>query len=185
MPFPLLCNSVYSKELEGLKAYQGFGGTKPVDVKESGIPRFVRGVYLLKNYRPSQTQSPVDYSFRILENIALSDNKWKYVFDWSNRKVYYRTANNQKVRSLSFSELDFNGESPSRMVDIDVGEAGSMIDQLKEYSREVNGDFVKNAIKTLEVNVPVFKNFLSPGGSPQILFEQLTAYPETTVYRNK
>jgi len=185
MQFPLLCNSVYSKEVEGLKTYQGFGGTKPIDVEESGIRRFVRGVYLLKNYRPSQTQSPVDYSFRILENIALSDNKWKYVFDWSNRKVYYRTANNQKVRSLSLLELDFNGESPSRMVDINVGEAGSVIDQLKEYSSEINEDFVMNAIKTLEVNVPIFQNLLSPGGTPQILIEQLTAYPETTVYRNK
>ena len=185
IPFPLLCNSIYSKELEGLKTYQGFGGTKPIDVEEPGIPRFVRGVYLLKNYTPSQTQTPVDYGFRILENIALSDNKWKYVFDWSNRKVYYRTANNQKVRSLSFLELDFNGESPSRMIDIDVGKGGSVIDQLKEYSKEINEDFVMNAIKTLELHVPIFRNFLSPGGSPQILFEQLTTYPETTVYRNK
>jgi penicillin V acylase-like amidase (Ntn superfamily) len=185
MPFPLMCNSIYSKELEGLKTYQGFGGTKPIDVEESGIPRFVRGVYLLKNYTPSQTQSPVDYGFRILENIALSDNKWKYVFDWSNRKVYYRTANNQKVRSLSFLELDFNGESPSRIVDIDVGKGGSVIEQLKEYSKEANEDFVMNAIKTLEINVPIFKNLLSPGGTPQILIEQLTTYPETTVYRNK
>jgi len=182
MPFPLLCNSIYSKELEGLKTYQGFGGTKPIDVEESGIPRFVRGVYLLKHYTPSQTQSPVDYGFRILENIALSDNKWKYVFDWSNRKVYYRTANNQKVRSLSFLELDFNGESPSRMVDIDVGKGGSVIDQLKEYSKEINEDFVMNAIKTLEINVPMFQNLLSPGGTPQILIKQLTTYPETTHY---
>ena len=182
MPFPLLCNSIYSKELEGLKTYQGFGGTKPIDVEEPGIPRFVRGIYLLNNYTPSQTQSPVEYGFRILENIALGDNKWKYVFDWSNRKVYYRTANNQKVRSLSFLELDFNGESPSRIVDIDVGKGGSVIDQLKEYSKEINEDFVMNAIKTLEINVPIFQNLLSPGGSPQILIEQLTTYPETTHY---
>lgn len=185
MQFPLLCNSIYSKELEGLKTYQGFGGTKPIDVEEPGIPRFVRGVYLLKHYTPSQTKFPVDYGFRILENIALSDNKWKYVFDWSNRKVYYRTANNQKVRSLSFPELDFNGESPSRIVDIDVGKGGSVIDQLKEYSKEINEDFVMKAIKTLEINVPIFQNLLSPGGTPQILIEQLTNYPETTVYRNK
>ena len=185
MPFPLLCNSIYSKELEGLRTYQGFGGTKPIDVEDSGIPRFVRGVYLLKHDTPLQTQSPLDYGFQILECIALSDNKWRYVFDWSNRKVYYRTTNNQKVRSLSFHELDFNGASPSRMVDIDVGKGGSVIDQLKEYSRETNEEFVMNAIKTLEVNVPIFKNFLSPGGTPQILIEQLTTYPETTVYRNK
>ena len=185
MPFPLLCNSIYSNELEGLKTYQGFGGTKPIDAEVPGIPRFVRGIYLLKHYTPSQTQSPVEYGFRILENIALSDNKWKYVFDWSNRKVYYRTANNQKVRSLSFLELDFNGESPSRMIDIDVGKGGSVIDQLKEYSKEINEDFVMNAIKTLEINVPIFQNLLSPGGSPQILIKELTTYPETTVYRNK
>ena len=171
--------------MEGLKTYQGFGGTKPIDVEESGIPRFVRGVYLLNNYTPSQTQSPVEYGFRILENIALGNNKWKYVFDWSNRKVYYRTANNQKVRSLSFLELDFNGEYPSRIVDIDVGKGGSVIDQLKQYSTEMNAEFVTNAIKTLELNVPVFRNLLSPGGTPQILIEQLATYPETTVYINK
>jgi len=185
MPFPLMCNAIYSKELEGLKTYKGFGGTKPIDIKEPGIPRFVRGTYLLQHYTPSQTQSPVDYSFRILENIALSDNKWKYVFDWSNRKVYYRTANNQKVRSLSLLELDFNGESPSQIVNIDAGKGGSVINQLKEYSKEINDDFVMNAIKTLELNVPIFQDLLSPGGSTQILIEQLTTYPETTVYRNK
>jgi penicillin V acylase-like amidase (Ntn superfamily) len=182
MPFPLMCNSIYSKELEGLKTYQGFGGTKPIDVEESGIPRFVRGIYLLKNYTPSKIQSSVDYGFRILENIALGDNKWKYVFDWSNRKVYYRTANNQKVRSLSLLELDFNGKYPSRMIDIDVGNGGSVINQLKEYSKEINEDFVMNAIKTLEINVSIFKNLLSPGGTPQILIKQLTTYPETTHY---
>jgi penicillin V acylase-like amidase (Ntn superfamily) len=185
MPFPLLCNSIYSKELEGLKTYQGFGGAKPIDVEDSGIPRFVRGVYLLTHNIPSQSQSPVDYGFRILENIALSDNKWKYVFDLSNRKVYYRTANNQKVRSLSFLELDFNGKSPSLMIDIDVGKGGSVLCQLKEYSKKTNEDFVINAIKTLESHVPIFQNLLSPGGSPQILIEQLTTYPETTVYKNK
>ena len=71
------------------------------------------------------------------------------------------------------------------MVDIDVGKGGSVIDQLKEYSKEINEDFVMKAIKTLEINVPIFQNLLSPGGTPQILIEQLTNYPETTVYRNK
>jgi len=183
--FPLLCNSIYAKELEGLRTYQGFGGTKPIDVEDPGIPRFVRGLYLLKHYAPSQTQSPVDYGFRILECIALGDNKWKYVFDWPNRTVYYRTANNQNVRSLSLLELDFEGESPSRMVDIDVGKAGSAIDQLKEYSREWNEDFVTNAITTLELHVPAFQNVLPPGGTARILIKQLTTYPETTVYKNK
>ena len=123
------------------------------------------------------------WSFReYFKNIALGDNKWKYVFDWSNRKVYYRTANNQEVRSLCFLELDFNGEFPSRMVDIDVGKGGSVFEQLKEYSTETNEDFIMSAIKTLELNAPIFQDFLSPGGSPQILIEQLTTYPETTKY---
>jgi penicillin V acylase-like amidase (Ntn superfamily) len=183
MQFPLLCNSAYSKELEVLTTYQGFGGTKPVDLDEPGIPRFVRGTYLLKHYRPSQSQSPVDYGFRILECIALSNNKWKYVFDWSNRKLYYRTAGNQELRFLSLVQLDFDGESPSRMVDIDVGREGSVIDQLKEYSTEMNAEFVVNAIRTLELNVPRFKDLIPPGGTPQILIRQLTTYPELTVYR--
>jgi len=69
------------------------------------------------------------------------------------------------------------------MVDIDVGKGGRVIDQLREYSRERNEDFVIHAIKTLESHVPVFQNLLSPGGTTQILIKQLTAYPDTTVFR--
>jgi len=68
------------------------------------------------------------------------------------------------------------------MVDIDVGKGGSVLEELKEYSKETNEKFVMKAIKTLEINVPIFRKFLSPGGSPQILIKQLTAYPETTHY---
>jgi len=71
------------------------------------------------------------------------------------------------------------------MVDIDVDKEGSVIDQLKEYSTEMNAEFVANAIKTLELNVPTFQTLLSPGGTPHTLIEQLTIYPETTVYVNK
>jgi len=182
MPFPLLCNSIYSEELEGLRTYQGFGGTKPIDVENAEIPRFVRGAYLLQHYTPSQIESPVDHGFQILKCIALSNNKWRYVFDWSSRRVHYRTANNHKVRSLSLLELDFGGESPPRMVDIDEGNGDSVINQLKEYSREGNEDFVTKAINTLELNVPTFQDLIPAGGTPQILIKQLATYPELTVY---
>ena len=70
-----------------------------------------------------------------------------------------------------------------RMVDIDVGTGGSVIDQLKEYSTEMNAEFVVNAIETLELNVPTFQDLIPQGGTPQILIRQLTTYPELTVYR--
>ena len=146
MPVPLLCNSAYAKELEGLRTYQDFGGAQPIDVMDSEIPRFARGAYLLKHYTPSHIQSPVDYGFRILECIALSNNKWRYVFDWPNRTLYYRTAVNRSVRSLSLREVDFNGDSPSRMVNMDIGKEGSAIGHLKDYSRTRNKQFVVNAI---------------------------------------
>jgi len=182
MQFPLLCNSAYARELEGLRTYRDFGGAQPIDVTDSEISRFVRGAYLLKHYAPSHVQSPVDYGFRILECIALSNNKWRYVFDWSNRTLYYRTAVNRNVRSLSLDEVDFSGDSPPQMVNMDIGKGGSVIAHMKDYSRAVNEDFVVNAITTLERHVPLFENLLPPGGSPQILIEQLTLYPETTTY---
>jgi hypothetical protein len=49
----------------------------------------------------------------------------------------------------------------------------------------MNAEFVANAIKTLELNVPTFQTLLSPGGTPHTLIEQLTIYPETSVYVNK
>ena len=55
----------------------------------------------------------------------------------------------------------------------------------KKCPAKMNAEFVTNAIKTLELNVPTFQTLLSPGGTPQTLIEQLTTYPETTVYINK
>ena len=70
-----------------------------------------------------------------------------------------------------------------RVVDIGFGTGGSVIDQLREYSTEGNAEFVVNAIKTLELNVPTFQDLIPPGGTPQILIRQLTTYSELTVYR--
>jgi len=121
LPYPLLCNTEYSEELEKLAEYEGFGGTKDVPDRASWTPdmgdtRFPEGVALLKGYNPAGSVSPVDDAFSMAD--AITSPKWSLVqkvYDVKRRRMYFRTRTARDVRWVDLGAFDLGCGSP-RMV---------------------------------------------------------------------
>jgi len=106
MPYPLMTNYFYTKELEFLHQHQGFGGQKPVDFTDMGgvgadkDTRFVHACSLIEN-PPEHVD--IDYAFKILFAMDRSSiskygggRHWSYVFDTTDNKLYVETRTAKK-----------------------------------------------------------------------------------------
>lgn len=41
--------------------------------------------------------------------------KWSIVYDISNKKIYFKTADNKNIKSFSFAQFDLSCKQPSKM----------------------------------------------------------------------
>ena len=133
MPVPALFNEPYSREMEVLRFFEGFGGTYPVDLASPDTPRVAKAAKLLGE--DPAGRDPVDYAFTILDTLKVAETpKWSVVFDVSGQRVYFKTRLNPAVKSFDLSALDFSNRSPVQMLDIDIPEGGSVDARLHPYS---------------------------------------------------
>jgi penicillin V acylase-like amidase (Ntn superfamily) len=156
MPIPLLCNDLYSDEINWVKNFKGFGGELEITPKSEWIPRFTYGAKILQDF---STQEPVEYSFNTLD--AMSKNvRWAIVFDVNNSKVYFKTNLNQNIRSFYFSEKDFAKSNSTLMMDIDTPGPGDVKDQLIPYNVEMNKKILVDFFELLSSVAEPFKAIL-------------------------
>jgi choloylglycine hydrolase len=158
MPVPALCNTSYSRELELLKDYKGFGGQRDLVLSDHNLPRFVTAAVMIRDYISSQ--NIVNYGFVILKNLRTKDlSDWSVVFDAGKRKCYFKTAVNPEVKSFSMDEVDFSNKSPVSILNIDIKNGGDIYNLFQPYSNEKIKEFTKLYV------FPVFpEEFFTRGG---------------------
>lgn len=107
----------YDKQLENLKDYLGFGGSKPLPGKTSSRDRFVRATYLAHILPQAKTTKELVASvLGILNNTAHPYNTtyyrtyWHSLADLTNKVYYYQSVDHQNLVSVRFG--DFNFDSP-------------------------------------------------------------------------
>lgn len=145
LPYPILTNSIYAEELDKIKEYEGFGGEKPLDVKDyDGPTRFTRGACMIKNYSPAKDISPVDYGFRILDIIspdhmnAPQITTLAKIYDVNNRRVYFRTSIAEKIRYVDMDAFDYSCKTPGKILDIHLDLTGNVTGKFENYTIEAN-----------------------------------------------
>ena len=122
---PVLTNDIYSKSLEHLKLYNGFGGELAIPGGIESLDRFVRGVYYWKNLPvPADTVQAANYGFAAIQllteplaSFAHGGTQWTIVTDIDNRRIYFRTANNPTIASIDLNKLSASAMASS---DIDL-----------------------------------------------------------------
>ncbi|MCP4217540.1 MAG: linear amide C-N hydrolase [bacterium] len=180
LPYPVLCNSVYTAELAAQKEYAGYGGSTAVDMKNPKVPRFVQGSHLLKNYSPTAGQSPVDFGFTVLEAMSRGTTQWYKVYDARKKRVYFKTSVGKRIRYLDLADCDFSCRKPVRLLDINVDLAGDIAPHFKDYSREVNTKVVKKLLNDL-VKYPQVEQLLKDNGATlEGAVERFVSYCEKT-----
>lgn len=191
LPVPALCNSIYSYEVKRLRKYEGFGGSIPVKVDDTKIPRFVHAAYMLKNYKKSLSKPAVDYGFDILKLLHQGrsnswNNKWSIMVDVKNLTVYFNTYRNREIRYFSLTSFDLSCDTPVKLLDIHTAGAGDVTKQFVDYSYESNLAFAKRYEDALTA---CFKNYTADlaklGLTPRRAAEKFAKYPERTRCKRK
>ncbi|MCD4747321.1 MAG: linear amide C-N hydrolase [Bacteroidales bacterium] len=142
LPIPTLANVPYAKELELIKKYEGFGGTKIIDLENDQMPVFNYGAKMIKEFDPLKSPA-IDYGFDMLKKFSWSGTQWSYVCDLKNLKVYFKTQPSPEIKTLDFTSLDFSCETPAKMLDIHAFLSGPVEQYLFDYSTEYNMGSIK------------------------------------------
>ncbi len=157
MPYPVLENSTYKKELERVREYKGFGGDKIINLNDKKMPTFVCGAKMLKEFEVGQSNG-VDYGFSILDVFSWEGTQWSYICDLKNSKVYFKSKKSGKVKTIDLNKADLSCSSPVKMISIHTDIEGPVDDMMKSYTLEFNSSYIRKNFVAGNYE-PVFKRF--------------------------
>jgi penicillin V acylase-like amidase (Ntn superfamily) len=174
LPFKVLCNKSYSRELDSLNLFIGFGGTRPVNFKDTIFDRrFVWANDMLSNPHQKKPDSDVDYAFEILNQMDLGNNKWSIVYDMKELRMYFNTSTARQTRYVDFKSFDFSCKKPVVVLDINQSLKDDVSNKFITYSDSINYKFIK--ANWNEIDLGFFTNkFFKP-----MLIDRLSKYPRT------
>jgi len=181
LPVTALCNTVYEKELENLKTYEGFGGEKPISMTDDKVARFVHAAKMLKEYDPAKSGSIVDYGFDILRQLERGVTQWSIICDMKSLRVYFRTSLGKEIRTTSFDSFDFSNSTPVKILDINADLSGDITPRFEDYTAEANRNMAVKAIGLFASDPDFEKELKSRGITAQILIDRLATYADSTV----
>ncbi|MBN2399657.1 MAG: linear amide C-N hydrolase [Candidatus Aminicenantes bacterium] len=139
LAYPVLCNSRYSLELERLKYFEGFGGTIPLEINSSRLPRFVKAAKMLKDFERMPPMAPRDQALKILDAIKIKGwNKWGILIDVRNMIFYFHSGDNRRLRYFAVNDTDFSPKKNDRILDIHADLSADVKGHFIDYSYERN-----------------------------------------------
>lgn len=143
MPIPGLFNTLYSRDLELMKYYKGFGGQYDPDLNDSNVPRIVKTAKMIRDYK--LTQNAVDYSFKMLEYLNNTAD-WSIVFDAGKRNIFFRTNLNREIKSFSIDDIDFSNTKPVSVLDMNIKNGGNVLNQFHPYTNVEIKNFIESSV---------------------------------------
>ncbi|MCT4622803.1 MAG: linear amide C-N hydrolase [Schleiferiaceae bacterium] len=138
LPFPVLENDPYKVSLK--------------KEKNGASCRFNTVVHMLDNFSASE-QNSIDYSFRILDKVAL-DGSWSIVYDLKNKQIHFKSASYQSVKTMDCTSIDYSCKTPPMICTMNLAKQGVINSQLKPYEHELNQEVMMDGIKTNEILLP-------------------------------
>ncbi|MBW2061206.1 MAG: linear amide C-N hydrolase [Deltaproteobacteria bacterium] len=143
-----LTNDSYLNSMAYLKKHVGFGGKKEISSSPKSLDRFVRIAERLKDYKPNQSGFIVSYAFDILSYVSVSSEKsdtvWSIIYDLENLQIYFKTIESKDIKTLRLKDFDFRCDIPSKVLDINTGVKGDLLDHFVAYSTDINRKLVRS-----------------------------------------
>ena len=138
LPLPILANSYYPNDLE--------------KYNENISCRFTTVAKSLNTYKSSQG-NPVDYSFKILNDVAL-DGSWSIVYDIKNMEIHFKTSSYKTIRKIKVNDFNFDCTEPSQLYDLKSEDKAYVNSLFNNYSIEMNKRKLDDAIQTNRITLP-------------------------------
>jgi choloylglycine hydrolase len=175
LPYKLITNSTYDESLAYLRQHSGFGGTKAVSYGSyDSLDRFVVVAERLKNYQPNAAKPAEQYAFDTLAAVRQGDaTKWSIVYDLKKLEIHYKTDRCMETRTVQLTGLDFNPQTPVRMISINTLHTGVLNPYFIEYDSDLNKWLIFYCLR----HTPQTKDL------PDELIEAFARYPEAIVQK--
>jgi choloylglycine hydrolase len=158
MPVKALFNTPYSREMELIRYYKGFGGQYEIEMNNPEVPRFVKTAKMLKEYNG---EVPTDYCLEMLRKLKVYETPdWSVLIDARHKMFYFKTSLYPDLKRFSFENIDFSNKMPSQVLNIDISKETDVISQFKPYS----DDLMKQIIDKL----PIPEEGFLPKGSVSV-----------------
>lgn len=128
--YHVMTNSpTFDKQLEFLKAFEGFGGDKPLPGTTDAADRFARASHYVKSLPQPKTQvEAIAGMFSVIRNAAqpfrvpdpdkpyASQTLWQTVTDLTNRRYVFESTTRPNIVWVDLDDLDFSeGASAGRL----------------------------------------------------------------------
>ena len=146
LPIRVLANNPYKESVDiwGRDSKRGFLSrlfSKPK--RGASLVRFKVAADRVKKFESKKSVPAVKYAFNTLDmisghRVAGSPTNWSIVFDIGNRRTYFRTRTNSKIRFFDLRKFDFSSSTPVKMLDIHAELSGDVVSHFVDYSREIN-----------------------------------------------
>lgn len=154
----VLTNDPYSNSVEHLKNFSGFGGSEQTPTGISSLDRFVRAATRVKGFA-NVPQVARKQMFSILDSVKNpnpnSGTQWQIVYDNLNRKVAWRTQDQENLKSLNLGAEEWGCGMPVKSLPIHFsGVSEDVTDQLQNLTEEENSALVQSSIQELN-NLPI------------------------------
>jgi penicillin V acylase-like amidase (Ntn superfamily) len=106
------------------------------------LDRFAFAADRAKRYRPWRSGPAVDYAFQILQDVEINPTYhtavWSAVYDSANKQIHFRSWNNDQIRLIDLSALDFSCTTPVKVLDVSADLSGDVTDSLVDYTKEID-----------------------------------------------
>jgi len=138
--FPVLENDNYQSSL------QKYENKEPT--------RFTKATKKVNNYSESMNVSVIDYSFGILQDVAL-DGSWSIVYDLRNMKIHFTTKGYRKRKTIHLKNFDYSCNNSPLVYDmLSKHDEGVINTQFFELTNEMNKDKMQDAMKKNHILLP-------------------------------
>ncbi len=138
LPLPILANSYYPNDLE--------------KYNENISCRFTTVAKSLNTYKSSQG-NPIDYSFKILNDVAL-DGSWSIIYDIKNMTIHFKSASHKTVKIIDVNSFDFSCSQDVKTLPINTTYSDKVNAHFSVYSHEINTKIMKDAMSTNQIEFP-------------------------------
>lgn len=83
---------------------------------------------MVKKFNESTIDVPIaDFAFSILDKVSQgSYTKWSIVYDISNKKIHFKTADNTSIKTIDFAAFNFVCGQPAKMFNMNQDMKGEV-----------------------------------------------------------
>lgn len=150
LPFPVLTNTSYASSIEQTTAAAPGAisvANATVSYTDNSIDRFAKACTMVKEFQQTNISTPiVDYSFSILDNVAQpTHTKWSIVYDITNKKIFFKTADFSEIRHFAFKGFNFNCSATPLAWDMNQVGVGDITKVFIPFTMELNRQIVERS----------------------------------------